>query len=411
MANENATWIDDVLAAMIGLNKTATNEEIYEEVRRIREANGRSWPKSASAIVRRTLQEQSRDTQSFKGNDLFESADGIGLGRWRIRTDAMQNRTLDYTIRRVLSEYNTAKSESFREHPLASFLRSDAPSILRQNLNLYGDRWKVVGSPGKSKWSDVPWIAIMDELITDTTQAGYYVVVLFSVAEQSAHLCLGQGVQSVFKKFGRDAPNILKSRSDVIRSKVPLFANDFAIEAILNVEDGKLARKYRNSIIFSKTYRLDSLPSNETIVGDFNNALRHYQDVIAKGGFDLGDDQAELSEGYDGLSVDERKFISSHVRYEGRVNSKKIKKFLGSKCQACGFVYSAKYGELGEDFIEVHHLVPFSKLIAGHSRTLNFERDFAVLCANCHRMVHRLSDPSDISKLKMIMNEVEDKST
>jgi len=56
-------------------------------------------------------------------------------------------------------------------------------------------------------------------------------------------------------------------------------------------------------------------------------------------------------------------------------------------CIVCGFDFEAIYGELGRDFIEVHHTGviregdPVDLMIA-------LER-VAPLCANCHRMIHR----------------------
>jgi len=56
-------------------------------------------------------------------------------------------------------------------------------------------------------------------------------------------------------------------------------------------------------------------------------------------------------------------------------------------CTVCGFDFEAIYGELGRDFIEVHHTEiiregdPVDLMIA-------LER-VAPLCANCHRMIHR----------------------
>ena len=56
-------------------------------------------------------------------------------------------------------------------------------------------------------------------------------------------------------------------------------------------------------------------------------------------------------------------------------------------CTVCGFDFEAAYGELGRDFIEVHHTEairegePVDLMIA-------LQR-VAPLCANCHRMVHR----------------------
>lgn len=58
----------------------------------------------------------------------------------------------------------------------------------------------------------------------------------------------------------------------------------------------------------------------------------------------------------------------------------------GLNCMACGFNFERTYGAIGSDFIEVHHITPLSE--AGLTET-NPKTDLAVLCSNCHRMVHR----------------------
>lgn len=54
-------------------------------------------------------------------------------------------------------------------------------------------------------------------------------------------------------------------------------------------------------------------------------------------------------------------------------------------CEACGFDFAATYGERGQGFMEVHHLQPLTTLAPGSTTKLT---DLALLCANCHRMVH-----------------------
>ena len=54
-------------------------------------------------------------------------------------------------------------------------------------------------------------------------------------------------------------------------------------------------------------------------------------------------------------------------------------------CEACSFNFSKKYGERGANFIECHHTKPVSELQPGEKTKL---RDLALLCANCHRMIH-----------------------
>jgi 5-methylcytosine-specific restriction protein A len=55
-------------------------------------------------------------------------------------------------------------------------------------------------------------------------------------------------------------------------------------------------------------------------------------------------------------------------------------------CQVCGFDFGQRYGQLGNGFIECHHIVPIST-ISPNSKTK--VADLALLCSNCHWMVHR----------------------
>lgn len=59
----------------------------------------------------------------------------------------------------------------------------------------------------------------------------------------------------------------------------------------------------------------------------------------------------------------------------------------GVNCAACGFSFEATYGDLGKDFIHVHHVVPVSQLGDGYQ--LDPLTDLVPLCANCHAMVHQ----------------------
>lgn len=55
-------------------------------------------------------------------------------------------------------------------------------------------------------------------------------------------------------------------------------------------------------------------------------------------------------------------------------------------CEVCDFDFEAVYGVLGKDFAECHHRVPLFELAEGHKTKLS---ELAIVCANCHRMLHR----------------------
>lgn len=63
----------------------------------------------------------------------------------------------------------------------------------------------------------------------------------------------------------------------------------------------------------------------------------------------------------------------------------------GPRCMVCDFSFEATYGPRGSGFAEVHHRRPLSDL-RGKTVLTNPATDVCVLCANCHRMVHRGDD-------------------
>jgi hypothetical protein len=52
----------------------------------------------------------------------------------------------------------------------------------------------------------------------------------------------------------------------------------------------------------------------------------------------------------------------------------------------CGFCFEEVYGEVGADFAHVHHLNALAERDKAEETTL---ADLAVVCANCHAMIHR----------------------
>lgn len=61
--------------------------------------------------------------------------------------------------------------------------------------------------------------------------------------------------------------------------------------------------------------------------------------------------------------------------------------YHGLSCACCEFNFGKTYGEIGKDFIEVHHTKPIS--IFTDEDIVNPITDLVPLCSNCHRMNHR----------------------
>lgn len=71
------------------------------------------------------------------------------------------------------------------------------------------------------------------------------------------------------------------------------------------------------------------------------------------------------------------------------------------ECEACIFDFERFYGELGTGYIECHHRIPLSSIKAESRTSLD---DLALVCANCHRMLHRSIDTLSIEQLRTKIN-------
>ena len=60
----------------------------------------------------------------------------------------------------------------------------------------------------------------------------------------------------------------------------------------------------------------------------------------------------------------------------------------GDLCQVCGFDFEGTYGAWGRWFIEVHHLHGLG-VAPTEGVEVDPATDLAVVCSNCHRMIHR----------------------
>ena len=77
-------------------------------------------------------------------------------------------------------------------------------------------------------------------------------------------------------------------------------------------------------------------------------------------------------------------------------------KYGNLNCQVCGFNFEEKYGEIGKDFIEAHHIVPLSELDFEQNTTVD---DFILLCSNCHKMIHRKKPWLSVDELKKLLKK------
>ena len=93
-------------------------------------------------------------------------------------------------------------------------------------------------------------------------------------------------------------------------------------------------------------------------------------------------------------------------KYErSSIARKKCIEFHGLSCKVCQLKFSEKYGDIGNDFIHIHHLTPIHTI--GKEYKVDYKNDLIPVCPNCHSMLHRKINGNEptIEELKRMITE------
>jgi predicted HNH restriction endonuclease len=91
------------------------------------------------------------------------------------------------------------------------------------------------------------------------------------------------------------------------------------------------------------------------------------------------------------------------TKYERKKKSRdQALRVHGYTCEVCKFNFKDFYGDWGEGYVHVHHKKPLSS--NNQEVIVDPETDLAVVCANCHSMIHRRRDKIlSIEELKQLV--------
>lgn len=91
--------------------------------------------------------------------------------------------------------------------------------------------------------------------------------------------------------------------------------------------------------------------------------------------------------------------------YAQKAKTEYIEKNPSAPCEACTKSMGAVYPGVGKGYLEAHHIEP---LYLREVSSITKESDFNFLCANCHRMIHRMGDDMSLDNLKQVLAKAED---
>lgn len=290
--------------------------------------------------------------------------------------------------------------------PLHQLMVHELPGLIRP---LVGDPqgFKVQGSAGQVNlsWAETPWVSVFDRLVTESAQRGHYVVYLVHPGGQGIYLSLNQAVTEAGQSGGgRPVQEVLAGQAARLRNLLPAEATDGLILSSLDLAGaGYRTRGYEAGNVAGLYYPADAIPHDAVLAHDLSRFLRLY-DLTTTGldAEDAGSDSSTPESARVGL---ESRRYRWHLRAEGRNGAvaKRAKQLQGYTCCVCDRDFVTELGELGKRCIDAHHLTPFAELDE-RPRKLDPRNDFAIVCANCHRMIHSETPPLSPIDLRARLN-------
>lgn len=277
----------------------------------------------------------------------------------------MEVKKLKELFYKFINEYSDelaeARAREDFKRPFGNLVRHDIAQMIQEKVNR--SIYKVKGSVGAGRWTDVPWIAVFDTRITSSAQRGVYIVYLLNKDTKELYLTLNQGATDVAQEGGSGSEGklaftgiatasndkttgSLKAKADGIRN---------VICGRSKLESGAIntgSKAYDAGCIYFKKYSLLSLPEDAELFDDlyrFVEAYRLYYELV----FNQQKDEDKMITTVNNIGEINQMFIKDQIEC--------IKRYIAGK----GFTYS-------DDLIENFYLSLKSKpfvILAGTSGT------------------------------------------
>ena len=328
-----STWINDIISAMNNLGGTAHYSDLYAEIKRIRNA---PLPNAWKKIVQRQIQDHARESSGFKSKKLFYPVNGLGSGTWGL-----------------LSAPIVLPPSTELETKVATGLESLA----------------AAPKPRNATWSRDELILALQLYVSHRKSPlgkDSVEVKKLSICLNKMNATLGQSTSETFRNTNGVYMKMMNFRR---------FDPDYIARGKVGLTRGNKDEELVWLQFAHDPIQLDRVASAIRL------ALEQAPHEQLK-----GNDEPGIQEAQEGRVLTRLHRYRERNRAIVEERKKLALKTLGYlACEACGFDFSTVYGNAGNGLIDVHHTKPVHTLTEGEKTKLE---DLALLCANCHRVVH-----------------------
>ena len=323
------------------------------------------------------------------------------------------------TLLKIKNEFPQAITEIYKDHPLASYIRSEARDTIRECSPSEFNHFTFKGSAGDGRWASDrgPWIGIFHPTThpgPKYASHGFYPVYGFPIGVDYVTFGIGQSIQEAEEKYGaKYSSQKLKNFADEMRVLIPNYSDRFKSGSISLDES-----HYREGYVYYKLYDLNNLPSEDELQEDLAIMLEAYDELVKKGGRNWVEDENEADEVIyqEPRPKKQRQRCPESVDIDPNQGSQRSRKAKpnpkspppprnrdyceeakeNSKFQ-CDISTSHKTFRRkfdGNFYVEGHHIIPMQQFYEYEKIGKNIDHvsNIAVLCPNCHKKIHHGDD-------------------
>lgn len=265
-----------------------------------------------------------------------------------------------------------------------------------------------VGEPNRT-FARIPWVAVSNLKVSDSTKRGYYIVLLFRDALDGCYLSLNQGYTQFREAFQTKSLATAQVRASARRCLEHLDVEPGFVSGPIDL-DAKtdLGKGYEQGAIVSRWYPRGAPASEAELGRDLSYLLDLYDRMIRRVG-------TNLSLAFDPISEDSFQVAAGTLARSNRilpplptgpqpppprcgggggnryrrdaVVAASAQRRANFQCEVDPLHATFISRVSGANFVEAHHLVPMS-LQPAYSVSLDVVENLIILCPTCHRLLH-----------------------
>ena len=229
----------------------------------------------------RALRRHMDNVWGWKARDLIDVQSFLWVA---LKYDEKDEESFGLRLEQFVKRFGEVRETAFRRDDTLWDLGERVCERIR-GLDAVKSRPDIVvdWSVGKGVWANVPWIALLNRNVTQTTQDGVYVVFLISQDLSRVYLNLAQGVTRVVDQLGQtEGAAALVERAERYRRELPeLITQGFELSSDVELGGtGWRARSYEVSTIAKRSFEIGSAPSDAELNVLLEAVLSAYDKLV-----------------------------------------------------------------------------------------------------------------------------------